>query len=139
MLSKNVFILAGLQESHHLDRQLTDDFLCIIILLYQNQSRLILIISTQLRVSNRNPCNLFSSPLPLSYIERSFYPNKTHTQSECRDYFRAWEVVGLFQIKPIRLDYAIWRFCKIWEASEDKTSRSPLVAGIWRVQVFWVD
>ena len=30
---------------------------------------------------------------------------------------------------------AIGLNCGIWKASEDKTSRSPLVVGVWRVQV----
>ena len=30
---------------------------------------------------------------------------------------------------------ATGRNCGIWKASEDKTSRSPLVVGAWRAQV----
>ena len=29
--------------------------------------------------------------------------------------------------------------CGIQNASEDKTTRSSLVAGVWRAQVHWVD
>ena len=34
---------------------------------------------------------------------------------------------------------AIGLTCGIWKANEDKTPRSPLVAGAWRAQVHWVD
>ena len=34
---------------------------------------------------------------------------------------------------------AIGLNCGIWKAKEDKTPRSPLVAGAWRAQVYGVD
>ena len=34
---------------------------------------------------------------------------------------------------------AIGLNCEIWKDSEDKTPRSPLVAGTWKVQVHGVD
>jgi len=47
--------------------------------------------------------------------------------------------LGFCQNKPVRLGGAIGRYCGIWEVSEDKTPRSPLVAGAWKAQVLWVD
>ena len=34
---------------------------------------------------------------------------------------------------------AIGLNCGIQKVSEDKTMRSPLVVGVWRAQVYWVD
>jgi len=68
-------------------------------------------------------------------LRGDLYPNTTHTQIECRECFGAWEVLGICQNKLVRLGSAIGRYCRIQEASEDKISRSPLVAGAWRAQV----
>ena len=54
-----------------------------------------------------NPYSLFSSHIPLSYLEKIFYPNTTHTQSECWKCFGAWKALGLCQIKPVSLVNAI--------------------------------
>ena len=39
----------------------------------------------------------------------------------------------------MRLGECIRQYYGIWKVSEDKTPRSPLVAGAWRAQVHWVD
>ena len=87
----------------------------------------------------RNHSSLFSFPIPLSYLERRFVPNTTHTFLECRECFGAWEVLGICQKKPVSLGGCNQAYCGIQKASEDKTPRSPLVAGAWRAQVRWVD
>ena len=54
----------------------------------------------------RNHYNHFSFPLPLPYLESlrgDLYPNTTHTFSECRECFGAWEALGICQKKPVRL------------------------------------
>ena len=45
--------------------------------------------------------------IPLSYLEKIFYPNTTHTQFECWKCFGAWKALGLCQIKPVSLVNAI--------------------------------
>ena len=50
-----------------------------------------------------NPCSLFSSYIPLSYLDKIFFPITTHTQSECWECFGAWKALGLCQIKPVSL------------------------------------
>jgi len=62
-------------------------------------------------------------------LRGDLYPNITHTHSKCREYFGAWEILGLCQNRQVRLGGAIGRYCRIREASEDKTPRSPLVDG----------
>ena len=79
------------------------------------------------------------SPLPLSYHERRFYPNTTHTHSKCRECFRAWEALGLCQNKLMKLGGVIERYCGIQKASKDKILWSSFVVEAWRAQVFWVD
>ena len=84
---------------------------------------------------------IVSSP-PLSYcytLRGDLYSNITYTYSECRECFGAWEALDICQNKPVRLGSAIGQYCKIREVSKDKTSRSSLVVGAWRAQVFWVD
>ena len=49
------------------------------------------------------------------------------------------EVLGICQNKSVRLGDAIGWYCRIQITSEDKTLRSPLVAGVWRAQILWVD
>ena len=39
----------------------------------------------------------------------------------------------------MRLGGTIRQYFKIRITSEDKTPRTPLVAGAWRTQVFWID
>ena len=63
----------------------------------------------------------------------------THTLSECSVYFGAWEALGICQYKLVSLGGAIWRYCEIGGASENKTPRSPLVAEAWRAHVLCVD
>ena len=50
--------------------------------------------------------------------------------------------LGSFGDLPKEVDEA-WRMqsgvLQIWKANEDMTLRSPLVAGVWRAQVHWVD
>jgi len=62
-------------------------------------------------------------------LRGNLYPNTTHTCSECREYFEAWEVLGICQKKTVRLDRYNREYCGIWKASEDKTPRSLLVVG----------
>ena len=80
--------------------------------------------------------------LPLSHcytLRGDLNPNITHTYSECRECFGAWEVLGICQDKMVRLSGAVGRYWQIWITSEDKTLRSPLVVEAWRSQVLWVD
>jgi len=55
-----------------------------------------------------------SSP-PLSHchtLRGVFTQKKTHTYSECREYFGVWEALGLCQIKQVRLGGAIGWYCR---------------------------
>ena len=67
------------------------------------------------------------------------YPNITHIFSKCNECFGAWEALGIFQKKPMRLGRCNWAYYEIRIASEDKTPRSLLVAGVWMAQEHWVD
>ena len=67
------------------------------------------------------------------------YPNITHTFSKCSVCFGAQEALGIFQKKPMRLGRCNRAYYEIRIASEDKTPRSSLVAGIWMAQEHWVD
>ena len=81
-----------------------------------------------------------SSP-PLSHyytLIENLYPNTNHIYLECKDYFSTWEALGICQYKLVSLGGAIWRYCEIGGASENKTPRSPLVAEAWRAYVLWV-
>ena len=77
----------------------------------------------------RNPCSLFSFPLPLSCLERKFVPKHNSHISKCRKCFGAWEALGICQKKPVRLSGCNRAYCGIWKAREDMTLRNPLVAG----------
>ena len=87
----------------------------------------------------RNYSSIFSSRLHCHTLRGDLYPNTTHTFSKCRECFRALEVLGIYQKKPVRLDGCNRAYCGIWKVREDMTLRSPLVVGAWRVQVHWVD
>ena len=68
---------------------------------------------------------IVTSP-PLSHchiLRKDFYPNTTHTHLECKECFGACEALDLSQIKLIRLGSTIRRYCRIWEANEDKYLR----------------
>ena len=83
----------------------------------------------------RNHCSLFSFPIPLSYLERRFVPNTTHTFLEYRECFGAWEALGICQKKPMRLGRCNRTYCRIQKDREDITQRRPLVVGVQRAQV----
>ena len=65
-------------------------------------------------------------------LERESYSSLV--RNHCRECFGAWEVLKIFQKKPMRLGGRIRAYCRIWKASEDKTLRSPLVAKAWRLK-----
>ena len=67
------------------------------------------------------------------------YPNTTHTFSKCRECFRDWEVLEIYQNKPVRLGKCNRVYFGIRKTSKDKTLRNPLVVEVWRAQVHWVD
>ena len=87
------------------------------------------------------------APQPIMWLYHNYchtlrgdlYPNITHTRSKCRECFGAWEALEICQKKPVRLGRCNRAYCGIRKAREYMTSRSLLVAGVWRAQVHWVD
>ena len=107
----------------HLERKILDRFSITHTLIFLRESYSSLV---------RNHCSLFSIPLPCHTLRGYLYPNTTHTYSECRECFGAWEALGNCQKKLVRLGGCNRVDCGIWRAREDKAWRSQLVAGAWR-------
>ena len=80
----------------------------------------------------RNHCSLFSIPLPCHTLRGYLYPNTTHTYSECRECFGAWEALGNCQKKPVRLGGCSRVDCGIRRARQDTVPRSLFGVGAWR-------
>ena len=65
--------------------------------------------------SSENSFVIFSPPLSHYYTLRGdLYSNTTHTYSECRECFGAWEALGICQNKPVRLGGCNRAYCGIW-------------------------
>ena len=65
-------------------------------------------------------------------LRRDLYPNTTHTYSECRECFGAWEALGICQKKPMRLGRCNRAYCGIWKARQNTVPRSLVGVGAWR-------
>ena len=72
----------------------------------------------------RNHSSLFSFLSHYHTLREDLYSNTTHTYLECRVCFRAWEALGIYQKKLVRLGGCNWAYCGIWKVRQDTVSRS---------------
>ena len=80
----------------------------------------------------RNHYSLFSISLHYHTLRGDLYPNTSHTFSECRECFGAWEALRNCQKKPVRLGRCNWAYCGIQKARQNTVSRSLVGVEAWR-------
>ena len=68
-------------------------------------------------------------------LRGNLYPNTTHTYSDCREWFGAWEALEVCQNKPMRLGECNRVILRDLESCEDRILRILLVVGAWKAQV----
>ena len=81
---------------------------------------------------------LLPSPIIIPWEEICTQTQPTPIQS-VKSVLELGKLWGFAKRSQWGLADAIGWYCRIWITSEDKTSRSPLVAGAWRAQVYLVD
>ena len=65
-------------------------------------------------------------------LRGDLYPNTTYTFLECREYFGAWESLGICQKKLVRLGKCNRAYCEIRKVRQDTVPRSLVGVGAWK-------